>query len=327
MPNLFQKVLVTGGAGFIGSNLVDRLLEEGADKIIIIDNFVTGQRQNVTHLLNDHRVEIIEQDLTDSTWLANWLASQNLEPLTFIFHFASPASPPRYQARPVLTYLVNSLVTHHLAQYTSQYSTRLFFASTSEVYGDPLVNPQPESYWGNVNPNGLRSCYDESKRLGETICGVWHRQTGADVRQARIFNTYGPRMDIDDGRVIPSFFQSILNNEALTVFGTGEQTRSFCYIDDLIEGIIRFAKNDDLSGQTINLGNPQEFNLLELVKIFEELSGQNLEKQFSELPADDPTRRRPDITKARRLLNWEPQVDLLTGLQKTYEYFKQQSGK
>lgn len=324
MAHVYQRVLITGGAGFIGSHLVEKIVNQPELKqLIILDSLVTGQKENIQTFLSDDRVTLLEHDATDLPWLTAFLQDTEAEPFTLILHFASPASPPRYQAYPVMTYQVNAFTTHVLAEYASQHETRLLFASTSEVYGDPLISPQSESYWGNVNPNGLRSCYDEGKRLGETVCGVWHRQTGADIRLVRIFNTYGPRMDITDGRVIPSFFQCLLNQEPLSIYGTGEQTRSFCYVDDLVRGILSYVEHPDLSGETINLGNPDEYTMRELTKVFETLVGRELERSYSPLPVDDPTQRRPDITKAKRLLQWEPTVPLAEGLTQTMAYFQE----
>jgi len=213
------------------------------------------------------------------------------------------------------------MTTHYLAEYATKRSARMMFASTSEVYGDPEIHPQPESYWGNVNPNGLRSCYDESKRLGETICGVQARDFSADIRLIRIFNTYGPRMDPTDGRVIPSFLSSILHNRPLTMYGDGQQTRSFCYVDDLVDGILAYLKQENLAGETINLGNPHEFTMTELVEVLGRVVGRELEVEHQALPADDPKQRQPDIQKARRLLGWEPTVQLEEGLRRTFEDF------
>lgn len=323
MANVFRKVLLTGGAGFIGSHLLENLLQnEKLEQVTVVDNLYTGQEQNIETFLKDKRLTFVKHDLTDLPWLENFLKQHESDPFSLILHFASPASPPRYQAQPVMTYQVNAFTTHFLAQYASQFGARLLFASTSEVYGDPAISPQPETYWGNVNPNGLRSCYDEAKRLGETICGVWHRQTGADIRLVRIFNTYGPRMDITDGRVIPSFFDSILRQEPITIYGTGEQTRSFCFVTDLVRGLLTYAAKDGLDGETINLGNPDEYTMLQLVEQFEQLLGHPLEREFSALPSDDPLQRRPDNRKAQQLLDWQPQVSLQTGLQATYDYFQ-----
>lgn len=323
MHNPFSRVLLTGGAGFIGSHLLDKLLDEySAETVTVIDNLLTGDRRNIAHRLDDSRVEFIEQDLTEAAWLENFLQERRANTYTMVLHFASPASPPRYQAEPILTYLVNSYVTHQLAQYATEVGARMMFASTSEVYGDPEVHPQPENYWGNVNPNGLRSCYDESKRLGETICGVHARDYSADIRLIRIFNTYGPRMDPADGRVIPSFLTSILQGLPLTVYGDGSQTRSFCYVDDLVRGILVYLEKENLAGETINLGNPHEFSMNDLVQKFEQLLGRELEVEHLSLPSDDPQQRRPDIQKAKRLLGWEPTVQLEEGLQRTLEDFQ-----
>ncbi len=325
MSSTFRRVLVTGGSGFVGSHLVRAILARDPEsKVVIVDNFVTGKKANVEELLgDDSRVELIEHDLNDQMWLADFLnAAEGDQRFSLILHFASPASPPRYQAMPIETYWVNSVVTHYLAHYTARQSGRMVFASTSEIYGDPLEHPQTEEYWGNVNPNGIRSCYDESKRFGETICGVHAREWDADIRLVRIFNTYGPRMDLFDGRVIPSFCLSALRNEPLAVFGDGKQTRSFCFVSDLVEGILRLAERDGLKGETVNIGNPNEFTLHELATELEQVVGHPLEKELHPLPGDDPKRRRPDISKARRLLDWEPKVPLSEGLRETFAYFR-----
>lgn len=323
MSSIFQRVLLTGGAGFIGSHLTSMILALHPEATItIVDSLLTGNRRNIQRWLADERVEFLEQDLTDFTWLQSFLRQHEADPFTLILHFASPASPPRYQAEPIITYLVNSQVTHYLAQYAYQQQSRMVFASTSEVYGDPQVHPQPESYWGNVNPNGERSCYDEAKRLGETICGVHVREFGADIRLIRIFNTYGPHMDLYDGRVIPSFCLHALRGEPLPVFGDGQQTRSFCYVEDLVNGILAVAQHPDLAGETINLGNPGEFTMLELIEQLEILVGHDLPRAFHPLPADDPTRRRPDISRAKLLLDWEPQITLAQGLHPTFAFFE-----
>lgn len=320
---VFERVLVTGGAGFIGSHLVETLLQrDEVQEVVVIDNFLTGSRKNIQPFLNSGKLQLVEHDLTDAVWLEEWLQTQKQKPFTAVFHFASPASPPRYQAEPIKTYLVNTQATHALAQYSDLVQARMIFASTSEVYGDPLVHPQPESYWGNVNPNGIRSCYDEAKRMGETICGVFAREYGADIRLVRIFNTYGPRMDLHDGRVIPAFCLSVLQGEPLPIFGDGSQTRSFCFVTDLVAGILAFMEREGLGGETINLGNPHEFTMLELADVLSEVVGHPLEKDEHPLPGDDPKRRRPDITKAQTILGWEPQVPLRQGLQETWEYFR-----
>ncbi|MCD8484671.1 NAD-dependent epimerase/dehydratase family protein [Candidatus Woesebacteria bacterium] len=319
---VFERILLTGGAGFIGSHLVAAIRQQYPEAhITIVDNYITGNRDNVLPWLDDAQVHIVEHDATDFIWMEEFLSAA-IEPWTLILHMASPASPPRYQAEPVLTYLVNSQTTHQLAQYAAKHGARMLFASTSEVYGDPLKHPQKETYWGNVNPNGVRSCYDESKRLGETICGVWHRDFGADTRLIRIFNTYGPHMDPFDGRVIPDFCLRALRGEPINIFGDGLQTRSFCYVEDLVAGILTFVADDDLAGETINLGNPDEFTMLELADKIEAVLGTELQRNFEPLPADDPRRRQPDISKAHALLNWQPRVTLEQGLIPTIEYFK-----
>lgn len=319
----FERVLVTGGAGFIGSHLVAAIRQRFPEAMItIVDNFITGTRDSLLPWLDDPQVTFVEHDLTDFPWLEDFLSDPR-DPWTLILHMASPASPPRYQAEPVLTYLVNSQTTHQLAQYAAKHGARMLFASTSEVYGDPLEHPQSESYWGNVNPNGVRSCYDEAKRIGETICGVWQRDFGADIRLIRIFNTYGPHMDPFDGRVIPDFCLRALQGEPIHIFGDGQQTRSFCYVDDLVNGILAFVGREGLAGETINLGNPVEFTMLELAQVIETVLGTPLDRVFQPLPQDDPRRRQPDIAKAKALLDWEPGVSLEQGLIPTIEYFKQ----
>lgn len=318
---VFDQVLVTGGAGFIGSHLVAAIRAQyPSSHVTIVDNFVTGHRRNIERLERDAHVTFVEHDLTDIDWLRTWLRKKRF---TLVLHFASPASPPRYQAEPILTYRVNNEVTHYLAQAVSEWGARMIFASTSEVYGDPLEHPQRETYWGNVNPNGIRSCYDEAKRLGETICGVFAREFQADIRLIRIFNTYGPYMDPYDGRVIPNFCQQALRREPVTVYGSGEQTRSFCYVDDLVRGIMTYAERDGLEGETINLGNPNEFTMSELVQTLESALGYELEVTYQPLPEDDPQRRCPDISKAQELLDWEPSVPLTQGLHPTLAYFSE----
>ena len=312
-------VLVTGAAGFVGSNLVDALLKTGAD-VIGVDNFITGRKTNLSHLLENEELAVdnfafIETDAIQSP--ATYLDEEIK--VDVIFHLASPASPPRYQKNPVETYLVNSLGTHHLLDYlkTSNPAARFVFASTSEVYGDPQVHPQTENYWGNVNPNGVRSCYDEGKRLGETICGVFNRDFGLDVRIARIFNTYGPRIDPADGRVIPNFIKQALSNEEMTVYGDGNQTRSYCFVDDLVTGLMKLASVDEAKGETINLGNADEYTINETAQLVKGLVSSKSEVVFKDLPGDDPTRRKPDISKAKRILDWKPKVSFKEGLKKT----------
>ncbi|NCN06390.1 MAG: NAD-dependent epimerase/dehydratase family protein [Candidatus Pacebacteria bacterium] len=315
-----QTAVITGVAGFVGSHLCDALLKQGYS-VYGIDNFITGQAKNLDHLESNSDFHFIRADVSQPA--ANYLPKL-LEP-DVVYHLASPASPPRYQAHPVETYLVNSIGTHYLLQYlkTRASQARFIFASTSEVYGDPTEHPQSESYWGNVNPNGVRSCYDEAKRLGETICGVHTRDFGMDVRIVRIFNTYGPRMDLADGRIIPNFIAQVRSDHPLTVYGDGSQTRSFCYVSDLVEGILLMGTLQNLAGETINLGNPNEehtaIQTAELVKNAFEKPG--LELLFKDLPGDDPTRRKPDITKARALLNWSPKVSFAEGLRRVRDSF------
>lgn len=318
--SIFRHVLLTGGAGFIGSNLTRTILSQfPSSRITVIDNFCTGRKENIQSFLENERVQYVEHDLTDLSWLQKYLEEN--PHFSLILHFASPASPPRYQALPVLTYMVNAFVTHYLAEYCSQTGARMVFASTSEVYGDPEVHPQPETYWGNVNPNGLRSCYDESKRLGETVCGVQTREFGADIRIVRIFNTYGPNMDPFDGRVIPDFCLRALQNQAVEVYGDGQQTRSFTFVDDLVRGILSLAGEEGLSGETVNIGNTAEFTMLELLAELEKVVGHPLEVVHKPLPQDDPQRRKPTIEKAQHLLNWQPQISLAEGLPITFAYF------
>ncbi|MDA1079293.1 MAG: GDP-mannose 4,6-dehydratase [bacterium] len=313
-----QTAVVTGAAGFVGSHLCDALLKMGYT-VFGIDNFITGQPRNLDHLESNGAFHFIKADVSQPT--ANFLPTQVVP--THVFHLASPASPPRYQAHPVETYLVNSIGTHYLLQYLKELApqARFVFASTSETYGDPAEHPQVEGYWGNVNPNGIRSCYDESKRLGETICGVHARDFGMDVRIVRIFNTYGPRMDLADGRIIPNFIKQAMNSEALTIYGNGSQTRSFCYVSDLVDGIIRMGTLDNLAGETINLGNPlEEHTALETAELVKQAFDKpQLEIIFKPLPGDDPARRKPDISKARELLGWSPQVSFAEGLRRVRE--------
>lgn len=321
MSGIFGNVLVMGGGGFIGSHLVAAILALYPNsRVTVVDNFCTGQKANLARWQDHDRFRLYEHDATDLEWLQGML--QQSSQFSLILHFASPASPPRYQAEPVLTYQVNSFTTHVLAEYAANTGARMIFASTSEVYGDPEIHPQPETYWGNVNPNGIRSCYDEAKRFGEMVCGVFYRDFQADIRLIRIFNTYGPNMDPMDGRVIPDYCLRALRGEPLRVFGDGSQTRSFCYVEDLVNGILALAEAPGLAGETINLGNADEFTMLELAKELEVIVGHQLEIEHFPLPGDDPKRRRPDLTKAKRLLNWEPTISLSQGLHPTYQYFQ-----
>jgi nucleoside-diphosphate-sugar epimerase len=312
-----MNVFVTGGAGFLGSHLVDRLLGDG-DHVVALDNFVTGARPNLAHIGTDRPFSLVEADVS-----LPWVWARDLDKPDLIMHFASPASPVDYGREPLATLAVNALGVMYGVELARASGARLLFASTSETYGDPLEHPQRETYWGNVNPVGVRACYDEAKRYGEAYLTSAVRELGIDGRIVRIFNTYGPRMQPGDGRVVPSFCLSALRGEPLTVYGDGRQTRSFCYVDDLIDGIVRLAKGQALSGKVVNIGSPQEFTVLELAQIIAELAGVPLKIVALELPPDDPTRRKPDITLARTLLGWEPKVALRDGLVATLDYFRQ----
>ena len=305
-----MKVLVTGGAGFIGSHLCECLVKRGHD-VICLDNFFTGVRDNVRHLMDSGRFELLRHDVCEPLLLQ----------VDQIYNLACPASPVHYQYNPVKTVKSNVLGTLNMLSLARRVGARILQASTSEVYGDPHVHPQPESYWGHVNPIGPRSCYDEGKRVAETLMMDFHRQSGVDIRIARIFNTYGPRMAEADGRVVSNFIVQALRGEPLTIYGKGEQTRSFCYVDDLVAGLIRLMEADGVH-DPVNLGNPGEFSIRELADEIATLCGRPLRIQHRPLPQDDPTQRRPDITRAERLLGWSPTVPLREGLQRTIPYFQ-----
>lgn len=320
MDNSFmdKQVLITGAAGFLGSHLTERLLKEGA-WVTGVDNFITGKPENLAANLNHERFTLIEADAS-------------LEPMSYlkpekryhlIYHLASPASPPRYQHNPVATYMVNGLGTHRLLELAGLFNARFVFTSTSEAYGDPLEHPQKESYWGNVNTVGPRSCYDESKRFGEMVCHTFNQQYQADARIVRIFNTYGPRMDPLDGRVMPAFITQALDNRPITVEGDGQQTRSFCYVDDLIEYLVRVAMVDQARDEIINIGNPDEHAMLEIAQIVKEMTGSSSEIIYVPARPEDISRRQPDITKAKTILGYEPQVTLTEGLERTIKWFGQ----
>lgn len=317
-----QTVIVTGVAGFVGSHLTDGLLASGA-RVVGVDNFLTGRASNLEQLRENPNFTFIESDVILPA--TNYLTNQTK--IDAIFHLASPASPPRYQEHPVETYLVNSYATHQLLQYIKNVHPRakFIFASTSEIYGEPQEHPQKEGYWGNVNPNGIRSCYDEAKRLGEAICGVHQRDFELDVRIMRIFNTYGPRMDPQDGRVIPQFISQALAHQPYTIYGDGAQTRSYCYVSDLVDGILKLGSLPGLSGITVNLGNPGEYTVKQTAEIIHQLVHPNTqpEFEFKTLPGDDPTRRQPDITLAIDKLGWQPTIDFRTGIKHTLEYFQE----
>ncbi len=306
-----MKALVTGGAGFIGSHLCDLLLAKGYE-VVCVDNLITGAEQNISHLKND-KFSFIKHDVTKPLYLS--------EEIDFIFHLASPASPVDYLELPIQTLKVGALGTHNMLGLAREKKARFLLASTSEVYGDPLVNPQSEEYWGNVNPIGPRGVYDEAKRFAEAITMAYHRYHGIDTRIVRIFNTYGPRMRLHDGRVVPNFIKQVLNGDDLTVFGDGSQTRSFCYVSDEIEGIYRLMMSD--YSHPMNIGNPEEYTILHFAEFIINLTGSSSKIIFKELPEDDPKQRRPDITKARDIIHWEPKVNLRNGLEKTLQYFKE----
>jgi dTDP-glucose 4,6-dehydratase len=304
------RIVITGGAGFIGSHLCERFLADG-DSVICIDNLLTGSPENIAHLFGNPRFAFVEQDVTTYLYVRG--------PVDAILHFASPASPIDYLELPIQTLKVGSLGTHKALGLAKEKGARFLLASTSEIYGDPLLHPQSETYWGNVNPIGPRGVYDEAKRFAEALTMAYHRTHGIDTRIARIFNTYGERMRQEDGRVVPNFVSQALRGEELTVYGDGSQTRSFCYISDLVEGIVRLLRSDVT--EPVNLGNPQEMSIIEFARVIARLSGMWNGIVFKPLPADDPKVRQPDITRARTLLGWEPVVSLEAGLGRTLEYF------
>ncbi|MDN5310366.1 MAG: dTDP-glucose 4,6-dehydratase [Methanolobus sp.] len=306
-----MRSIVTGGAGFVGSHLCDLLLEKG-HKVICIDNLVTGNTKNIDHI-NSDRFTYLNHDITKPIYFGDGI--------DFIFHLASPASPVDYLELPIQTLKVGALGTYNMLGLAKQHGARILLASTSEVYGDPLVNPQPENYWGNVNPIGPRGVYDEAKRYAEAITMAYHTHHGVDTRIVRIFNTFGPRMRAGDGRVVPNFINQALKNEDITVYGDGSQTRSFCYVSDLIKGIYKLMMSDFY--EPVNLGNPVEMSILEFAKDVIEITKSKSKIVFSDLPIDDPKVRRPDISRAKEVLDWEPRVDLREGLEKTVQYFKE----
>jgi len=306
------RAVITGGAGFLGSHLCDCLVEKGWD-VLCLDNLITGTESNVSHLLNNARFRMVRQDVTRYIEVPG--------PVDYVLHFASPASPVDYLKLPIQTLKVGALGTHNSLGLALGKKAKYLLASTSECYGDPQVSPQPESYWGHVNPIGPRGVYDEAKRFAEAMTMAYHRAHGVDTRIVRIFNTYGPRMRLNDGRVLPNFIHQALTGQPLTVYGDGQQTRSFCYVSDLIEGIYRLMMADE--HEPVNLGNPQEITVLEFAERVRALTGADVPIVFQPLPVDDPKRRCPDITKARVLLKWEPQVSLDEGLRRTIAHFRQ----
>ena len=305
-----MRILITGGAGFLGSHLSDRLIEQGHE-VICLDNFFTGRKSNIQHLIGNPSFELVRHDVID--------------PFKFevdrIYNLACPASPPHYQYNPIKTMKTSVVGAINCLGLAKRVKARVFQASTSEVYGDPNVHPQPESYWGHVNPIGLRSCYDEGKRAAETLFFDYHRENGVDIRVIRIFNTYGPRMLPDDGRVVSNFIVQALQGKDLTVYGEGSQTRSFCYVDDLVDGFMRFMEQDKIVGP-MNLGNPGEFTMLQLAELVLKKVGGKSKITHLPLPSDDPKQRKPDISLAKDVLGWEPKVPLEQGIEKTIAYFK-----
>ncbi len=307
-----MRNLISGAAGFIGSHLCDRLIQQG-DTVIAVDNLITGHRDNIQHLLTNPAFHFIEHDICKPLEVQ--------EKVDRVFHLASLASPVDYLEHPVETLDVGSTGTRNMLEIARKFNARFLLTSTSECYGDPLEHPQSETYWGNVNPVGLRSCYDESKRYAEALTMAFHRKFGMLTTIARIFNTYGPRMALNDGRVVPAFLDQALRGEDLTVFGDGSQTRSFCYVSDLVDGLLLLIESSE--AYPVNLGNPNEMTILDFAHYIREKVGNNVGVQFKPLPSDDPKIRRPDIAKAKRILGWEPKVNLDEGMQKTVEHFRE----
>lgn len=307
-----MRAVITGGAGFLGSHLCDLLVEKGWE-VLCLDNLVTGANSNISHLLQNPRFQFVQRDVTKYIEVAGSVDS--------VLHFASPASPPDYLKIPIQTLKVGSLGTHNALGLALAKKAKFFLASTSECYGDPDVSPQPESYWGHVNPVGPRGCYDEAKRFAEALTMAYHRYHGVDTRIVRIFNTYGPRMRLNDGRALPNFLYQALSGRPITVYGDGKQTRSFCYVSDLMDGIYRLLESSE--HEPTNIGNPQEITILEFAERVRKLAGANVPIELHPLPQDDPKQRCPDITKAKRILGWQPKINLEQGLRLTYDYFRQ----
>lgn len=305
-----KRILITGGAGFIGSHLCERLVNEGND-VICLDNFFTGSKDNIRHLLSNNQFELVRHDVT----------REYLAEVDQIYNLACPASPVHYQYNPVKTIETSVIGVTNMLELAKQCNATILQASTSEVYGNPTIHPQIESYWGNVNPIGIRSCYDEGKRCAETLMMDYHRQCKVDIRIIRIFNTYGPNMSLNDGRVISNFIVQALNNQDITIYGEGLQTRSFCYVSDLVEGLIKMMNNSQHFIGPVNIGNPAERTILDLAKIIIEMTNSKSKIIYKDLPDDDPVKRKPDIALAQKELQWTPKVDIKDGLQKTIEYF------
>jgi len=315
-----QTVLIAGGAGFIGSHLCEILLRRNVN-VICVDNLITSDKGNIKDFLDNPRFSFIDDNIVTP------MTKEKFSSIDFIFHLASPASPNKLSEKsyinyPIETLLVNSIGTYNLLQLAKEKQARFLYASTSEVYGDPKISPQKESYFGNVNPNGIRSVYDEGKRFGEAMTMAYVRKFHIDARIVRIFNTYGPKMQIDDGRVVSNFINQAIKNKPVTVYGKGDQTRSFCYISDMVEGLCKAMFTDDIAGEVINLGNPNEKTILELAELVKKITKATSEIVYEDLPEDDPKQRKPDITKAKKILSWKPVVDIEDGLKKTIAYFE-----
>lgn len=306
-----KKILVTGGAGFLGSHLCERLLKDG-NEVICLDNYFTGSKRNIVHLMNNPYFEVIRHDITEPFYIV----------VDQIYNLACPASPIHYQYDPIQTINTSVMGAVNMLELAHRINAKILQASTSEVYGDPFVHPQPEEYWGNVNPIGVRSCYDEGKRCAETLFFDYHRQNNVNIKVVRIFNTYGPHMHPNDGRVISNFIVQALQGKDITIYGTGEQTRSFCYCDDLIEGFVRMMNTDDSVTGPVNLGNPKEFTIKQLAELVVEMTGSKSQIVYQAAAQDDPQQRKPVIDKAKALLDWEPTIQLREGLEKTIEYFR-----
>jgi len=311
MIHIQKRILITGGAGFLGSHLCDRLIAEGHD-VLCLDNFFTGSKKNISHLIGKPNFELIRHDLVHPAFFE----------VDEIYNLACPASPVHYQYNPVKTVKTNVIGAINMLGLAKRVSAKILQASTSEIYGNPVVHPQKEAYWGNVNTIGIRSCYDEGKRCAETLFFDYHRQNKVNIRVVRIFNTYGPRMHPNDGRVVSNFIVQALENKAITIYGDGKQTRSFCYVDDLIEGMIRMMNGPDDFVGPVNLGTSDEFSILDLANMIIKLTGSRSRIIFKPLPQDDPLQRKPDITLARQRLDWEPELGLKNGLKRTIEYFR-----